>query len=55
MEWGRVRTLQQKMGRTRDHVESRILAITDILAPPLGRYRISSVKMLLNTGVVTWG
>jgi hypothetical protein len=36
-EWARARTMQQKMGRTRSHVESRILEITEILAPPLGR------------------
>ena len=30
----KARTMQQKMGKTRVHVESRIKAITDILAPP---------------------
>lgn len=32
--WVKARTMQQKMGKTRDHVESRITALTDILAPP---------------------
>jgi hypothetical protein len=44
-EWARARTMQQKMGRTRSHVESRILEITEILAPPLGRsYRLRRIQ-----------
>ena len=44
-EWARARTMQQKMGRTRSHVESRILEITEILAPPLGgSYRLRRIQ-----------
>ena len=32
-EWEKARKMQQKMGKTRQHVESRISEITDILAP----------------------
>ena len=34
-KWEKARTMQAKMGKTRGHVESRITALTDILAPPV--------------------
>ena len=34
-KWEKARTMQAKMGTTRSHVESRITALTDILAPPV--------------------
>merc|ERR1719206_1195116 len=32
--WEKARKMQQKMSKTRSHVESRIIEITNILAPP---------------------
>ena len=42
-KWEKARTMQAKMGTTRSHVESRITALTDILAPPVASTSASSV------------
>merc|ERR1719186_885691 len=36
MSWEKARKMQHKMSKTRSHVQSRILEITNLLAPPLG-------------------
>ena len=43
-KWEKARTMQAKMGKTRGHVESRITALTDILAPPVASASSSSVS-----------
>ena len=35
--WEKARKMQQKMSKTRSHVESRIIEITNILAPPISQ------------------
>ena len=37
MVWEKARKMQQKMSKTRSHVESRIIEITNILAPPISQ------------------
>merc|ERR1719500_548630 len=41
--WEKARTMQVKMGKTRSHVESRIQALADILAPPMASASATSV------------
>ena len=36
VSWEKARKMQHKMSKTRNHVQSRILEITNLLAPPLG-------------------
>ena len=36
VSWEKARKMQHKMSKTRSHVQSRILEITNLLAPPLG-------------------
>ena len=35
MVWEKARKMQHKMSKTRSHVESRIIEITNLLAPPI--------------------
>ena len=41
--------MQVKMGKTRSHVESRIQALTDILAPPMASTSATSVPSAITT------